>query len=359
MNPFTLPSNLINNYYPLKRIHPKLIRQILLLALILLFGGLIVDSMIPYISGVLGALTLYVILRKWMFKLLDRGWKRTWASMLLIFIASVCICIPLAGAVLMLSFEIGNLADKSEQVISALKEQVFIFEKYLGYEVSSAIDPEQTSSWVSDYFSGFASGTVNVFISLGVLLFILYYMLKSPRNMKDSIMQYIPLSNKTLLILGKEVDHVVRSNAIAIPLVALAQGIIALIGFFIFDVDNPLFWFIIVTIGSMIPFIGTFVGIFPVFVLSLASGNDFQAWGVLIYGLVVVGSTDNLIRLLLLQKMDSIHPLITLIGVLLGIPLFGFVGLIFGPLIVNLFLILLKIYKKEYGSKKQIKPQEA
>lgn len=314
------------------------------------------NSMLPYISGILGALTLYVILRKWMIKLLERGWKRSWASILLIFLAFIGICIPLAGAVLMLGFEIGNLADKSEQVITAFKQQVFIMEKYLGYEVSTAIDPEQSSTWISEYLSGFASGTVNVFISLGVLLFILYYMLKSPRELKDSIMEYIPLSNKTILILGKEIDHVVRSNAIAIPLVAVAQGIIALIGFFIFGIENPLFWFVIVTIGSMVPFVGTFLGIFPVFILTLASGNDFQAWGILLYGLVVVGSTDNLIRLFLLQKLDSTHPLITLIGVIVGIPLFGFVGLIFGPLIIHLFLVVVKMYKKKYGVQKANKP---
>lgn len=49
-------------------------------------------------------------------------------------------------------------------------------------------------------------------------------------------------------------------------------------------------------VGSMIPFIGTLVGILPVFILTLASGNDVQAWGgILIYGLIVVGSTDNII----------------------------------------------------------------
>ena len=81
----------------------------------------------------------------------------------------------------------------------------------------------------------------------------------------------------------------------------------------------------------------------------MASGNDFQAWGILLYGILVVGMTDNLIRLFVLKKLDSIHPLITLIGVLIGIPLFGFVGLIFGPLIISLFLIIVKIYKQQYG----------
>lgn len=314
--------------------------------------------MLPYISGVLGALTLYVILRKWMKKLHKTGLGKRWSAITLILLATVGICIPLSGAIYMLGFKIGNLADKSEQVISAFKEQVFVLEKYLDYDVSNTIDPQQASGWVTENLSGFASSTLNVVISLGVLLIILYYMLISPKEIRDSLMEYIPLSNKTLVTLGNEIDKVVRSNAIAIPLVALAQGIIALIGFYLFDIDNPWFWFVIVTIGSMIPFIGTFIGIFPVFVLSLASGNDFQAWGILIYGLVVVGSTDNLIRLLLLQKLDSIHPLITLIGVLLGIPLFGFVGLIFGPLIVNLFLILLKVYKGQYGVKKADKARQ-
>lgn len=336
----------------MNRIHHKLIRQVIILTLIIFLGGLIIKYMLPYISGVLGALTLYVILRKWMLKLLKKGLQRTWAALLLIFISLIVIFLPLTGAAFMLGAEVGNLADKSEEVTKALKEQVFQLEKYFEYDVSSAIDPKQASGWLTENLQGFASGTFTLLISLGILVFILYYMLKSPKKLKDSLLEYLPLGNKTLVILGKEIDSVVRSNAIAIPLVAIAQGIIALIGFFIFGIDNPLFWFVIVTIGSMIPFIGTFIGIFPVFILSLASGDEFQAWGILLYGILVVGMTDNLIRLVVLKKLDSTHPLITLIGVLVGLPLFGFVGLIFGPLILSLFLIIVKIYKKEYGIQK-------
>lgn len=342
----------------MKKINHKVLRQLIILSLIIFLGGLIIKYMLPYISGVLGALTLYVVLRKWMLKLINKGVKRMWAAMLLIFIAFIGIFIPLTGAGFMLSSELGNLADKSEQVTKAFKDQLFQVEKYIDYDVSSTIDPKQASGWLTDNMQGFASGTFNVFISLGILLFLLYYMLKSPKQLKDSLLEYIPLSNKNLVTLGKEIDNVVRSNAIAIPLVALAQGIIALIGFYIFGVDNPLFWFVIVTIGSMIPFIGTFIGIFPVFVLSLASGDEFQAWGILLYGILVVGMTDNLIRLFVLKSLDSTHPLITLIGVLIGIPLFGFVGLIFGPLIINLFLIIVKIYKKQYGIQKSSKQEE-
>lgn len=342
----------------MKKINHKILRQLIILSLIIFLGGLIIKYMLPYISGVLGALTLYVVLRKWMLKLINKGIKRMWAAMLLIFASLVGIFIPLTAAGFMLSSELSNLADKSEQVTKAFKDQLFQVEKYIEYDISSTIDPKQASGWLTDNMQGFASGTFNVFISLGILLFLLYYMLKSPKQLKESLLEYIPLSNKNLMTLGKEIDSVVRSNAIAIPLVALAQGVIALIGFYIFGVDNPLFWFVIVTIGSMIPFIGTFIGIFPVFVLSLASGEDFQAWGILLYGILVVGMTDNVIRLFVLKQLDSTHPLITLIGVLIGIPLFGFVGLIFGPLIINLFLIIVKIYKQQYGIQKSTKQNE-
>lgn len=342
----------------MKKINHKILRQLIILSLIIFLGGLIIKYMLPYISGVLGALTLYVVLRKWMLKLINKGIKRMWAAMLLIFASLVGIFIPLTAAGFMLSSELSNLADKSEQVTKAFKDQLFQVEKYVEYDISSTIDPKQASGWLTDNMQGFASGTFNVFISLGILLFLLYYMLKSPKQLKESLLEYIPLSNKNLMTLGMEIDSVVRSNAIAIPLVALAQGIIALIGFYIFGVDNPLFWFVIVTIGSMIPFIGTFIGIFPVFVLSLANGEDFQAWGILLYGILVVGMTDNVIRLFVLKQLDSTHPLITLIGVLIGIPLFGFVGLIFGPLIINLFLIIVKIYKQQYGIQKSTKQNE-
>ena len=108
----------------------------------------------------------------------------------------------------------------------------------------------------------------------------------------------------------------------------------------------------------MIPFVGTLIGILPVFILSLSTGNNFQAWGILIYGIVVVGSTDNIIRLFVLKKLDNVHPMITLIGVIVGVPLFGFIGLIFGPLLISLFLIVLRIYRNEYGSSSEISSEK-
>jgi predicted PurR-regulated permease PerM len=149
--------------------------------------------------------------------------------------------------------------------------------------------------------------------------------------------------------IGNQAFQKVRANAIGIPLVALFQGFIALIGFWIFGVPNPWFWFVITAVGSVLPFVGTAIGVVPVCIILFAEGSTVAGIGMLIYGFVVVGSSDNLIRLFVLKKMADEHPLITLIGVIIGVPLFGFIGLIFGPLLISLFLLVVKIYKEEYG----------
>ena len=335
----------------MKSIDQNIIRQFFVLLLIVMIGGLIFWEMVPYLSGVLGAITIYVLFRNWMANLIKRGWHPNLAAALIMLISFVLILVPVGGLVLMLGSKVSSAVDKSQSVIEAVKQQMFYLEKMVDYDFTSQIDPSGASSWLADSLQGFAGGTFNIFISIAIMYFLLFYMLTNRKELRESLFEYVPISKINLQVIGAEVQSMVRSNALGIPLVAVAQGIVALIGFFIFGIPNPFFWFVIVAVGSMIPFIGTLIGIIPVFILSISNGNDFQAWGILIYGFVVVGSTDNLIRLYVLQKLDNVHPLITLIGVIIGVPLFGFIGLIFGPLLISLFLIVVRIYKKEYAER--------
>lgn len=333
-----------------KVIPPKTIRQVFVLLLIVLFAFLIFKELIPYLSGVLGAITFYVILRKWMVYLVKKKWNPHFAAIFLMLFSFISILLPVAGIVLMLGGKVGEAVENSEKIAKVVKTKMKWLEDNYSFDLSSRVNTEELSTWISENLENFAGGTFNIFIAIGLMYFLLYYMLTNRNELRASLYEYIPISEENLKIIGSESQAMVRSNAIGIPLVAIAQGIIALIGFLIFGIKDPFFWFIIVTIGSMIPFIGTLVGILPVFILTLSTGNNFAAWGILIYGLVIVGSTDNIIRLFVLKKLDNVHPLITLIGVIVGVPLFGFIGLIFGPLLISLFLVVVRIYKKEFGA---------
>lgn len=332
------------------KLKPSLVRQIFVLLLILFLSVLIFREVVPYLSGVLGAVTLYVIMKGWQKKLVTRGWKPALAAGLLMTGSIIGILVPVTLIAIMLTSKIGKAVANSERVLSALKDQLNNAEEYIGYNVSESIDTSAVTGWLSSNLQNLAGGTFDAFIAIGIMYFMLYYMLINQKEMRHSLIDYIPLGKDNIRVIGDESDQLVRSNALGIPLVAIVQGVIALIGYLIFGVPDPFFWFVITAIGSMIPFIGTAIGVLPAVILLFAQGNDFQAIALLIYGLVVVGSTDNIIRLYVLEKLASVHPLITLFGVIVGVPLFGFIGLIFGPLLVSLFLLILKIYKKEYGN---------
>lgn len=330
-------------------INPTIIRQIFTLLLITILGGLIFREMMPYLSGVLGAITIYVLLRRPMAKLVKRGWSPVMAASLLMFLSFIVILVPIAGAIIMLSNRIGKATDNAKDVLDVVKGHLKGWEDKFGLQVTQNFEGSEFGAKLTENLTLLAGSAFNSFIAISIMYFLLYYMLTNRRLFRETLMQYIPISKENLKLLGDEVQEMVRSNALGIPLVAIAQGVVALIGFLIFGVESPFFWAVVVAIGSMIPFIGNFLGTIPVFILTLANGDTAQAWGVLIYAIVVVGLTDNVVRLYILQRLDNVHPLITLLGVIIGIPLFGFIGLVFGPLLISLFLLVVRIYKKEYS----------
>ncbi|HET8810662.1 MAG TPA: AI-2E family transporter [Flavobacteriaceae bacterium] len=331
------------------KLQPVLVRQIFILLLILLIGILIFKEMTPYLGGVLGAITLYVLFKNWMGRLLQKGWNRNLAAGLLMLVSFIGILLPIAGIVLLLGSKIGKAVNNSEKIIQIVKNQVQTIENSYGYDISTKINTSEITSWISTNLQNLAGGTFEAFIAIGIMYFMLYYMLINRKQLRTAMDDYIPIDHENLELIGRESTSMVKANAIGIPLVAICQGVAALIGFLIFDVPNPFFWFAITTIGAMVPFVGTLLGIVPVTILLFAQGHNAQAISIFVYGFIIVGGIDNLLRIYVLKKLDNVHPLITLLGVVVGVPLFGFIGLIFGPLLISLFMLIVKIYKKEYG----------
>lgn len=140
----------------------------------------------------------------------------------------------------------------------------------------------------------------------------------------------------------------VRSNAIGIPLLAVIQGVISLGGYWLCDAPNPYLTALLTAFASIIPLVGTALIWVPVSVYFLIMGEWVNALILLGYGGIIISQCDNLIRFILQKKMANIHPLITIFGVVAGLPIFGFMGIIFGPLLVSLFLLFLDMFRKEY-----------
>ncbi|GGF70000.1 AI-2E family transporter [Wenyingzhuangia marina] len=337
----------------MKLIPSNVIRQLFILLSISLIGSLIFINLTAYLSGILGAITLFVILKKYMEKLVEKNWTVNISSFTLMFISFITILLPVLGVFFMLGNKLKKASENSEQIIENIKNKLNEIEQYVGIDIASNINTSEVSKSLSENIQNLIGGTFNTLMSIAIMYILLYFMLINYNKINKVIYSYIPFKKKNYELLNQEITSMIKANALGIPLVAIAQGIVALVGFLIFNIDNSFFWAVIVTIGSMIPFIGSMLGIIPVFLIAYSNGETFNAWAVLAYGVILVGATDNLIRLFILKQLDDAHPLITLFGVIIGIPLFGFIGLIFGPLLMNLFFILVRIYKSEYGNDSQ------
>lgn len=334
----------------MKYIPSNTIRQTFILAIIILLLVLIFKETIPYLPGILGAFTFYVILKKPMAWLVARNWHPYLAVGVLLLASFIAILLPVMAVVLMLSSKLKKVMANSPDIMGTFKKYFQKIGDFIDFDLGAQIDFKAISEWASTHLGGFAGGTFNTLVAIGLMYFMLYYMLVNQRALRECLFDYIPIAKNNLEQIGNAVRQMVLANALGIPLVSIAQGIVALIGFYGFGIENPMFWALIVAIGSMIPFVGSALGTVPVFIISLSQGNTFAAWGMLLYAFIIIGATDNLIRMYVLKKLDNVHPLITLMGILVGIPLFGFIGLIFGPLLISLFLLVVKIYRDQYAN---------
>jgi predicted PurR-regulated permease PerM len=211
---------------------------------------------------------------------------------------------------------------------------------------------EQIQREFLSLLSGVLNTTYSVAANLFMAFFLLFFMLGNARTMEKSIVNYMPFQNDSLTAVKQEIHQMILSNAVGIPLVMLAQGGAAALIYLIFGVQNVVFWGFLTGLFGLLPFIGTAFVWVPLGVFLIVSGDMVGGIGILALGALVITNIDNLLRFILMKQMADTHPLITILGVIIGIPLFGFMGIIFGPLLISIFLLLLKLYRIEYFEKK-------
>src|SRR5690606_7491024 len=158
----------------MKSIDPGIIRQIFVLLLILAIAYVLVGQMAPYLSGVLGTITLYVILTRPLRWLVGKGMRLKWATVLLMFVSFITILLPVVGAIFMLGNKLGRAVKNSKKVGSALKLQVQDLEGRLGINFLPDTDSMNVSDWLSKNLEGLAGGTFYTVISIAIMYFLLY-----------------------------------------------------------------------------------------------------------------------------------------------------------------------------------------
>jgi predicted PurR-regulated permease PerM len=325
------------------------IRQIILLIIILLIAFLIVKELYGFLPGFLGAITFYIIGRNGYFNLVEqKKWKKGWTAMLFIIGFLLIIGLPLYYAIRLVTPKVGAIFSRSEELMAGVKALSERVSAFTGMEILTDQNLATIQSGLTDFIPTFLNSTANILMNLLVMVFVLFFILVSGKEMEKGIHSFLPLSEKSIDELGKETVHMVRANAIGIPLISIIQGITAMIGYWIFGLKDWVMWGFLTGIFAFFPIVGTMLIWLPLVIYLYSQGLNWQATGLLIYSLIVTGNIDYLARITLMKKIGDVHPLVTIFGVIVGLKLFGFMGFIFGPLIFSYLIILVRIYSFEF-----------
>lgn len=330
------------------------VRQVFFIILILLLGILLFQELSSFLPALLGAITLYILLHNWMFYLTEKKkWPTGWTTFLLMLFSLIVILLPVGLLVNMLSSKVSYAIEHSNQLVEALKTVVSNIEEKYSVTIASDENINKLGNAITQSLPKILGATFNTLTTIFFMYFILYFMLVNGRKMENTLFEYIPLRDENVGRLSKEVHVMVKSNAIGIPLIAFAQGVVALVGYLIIGIKEPFFWFGVTCIAAMLPVIGAALAYIPITIILFANGDNTRGIIMLIFGFGIIGTVDNVLRFTLLKRLGNVHPLTTVFGVIVGLSLFGFIGLIFGPLLISMFMLLLKIYSSEFITKQR------
>lgn len=327
------------------------LRQIVLLLIIILLAFLLLQQLYIFLPGFLGAITMYILFRDSYYGLtLKKKWNKTGTALLFILGSLVIIALPIY-------FSINLITNKASVVLSnptglmadAKIVGQKIYEK-IGIQLLSEDNFATAQKKLTTIVPAILNSSANILSNFAILFFLLYFLLQNGRQVEKFFDKFIPLKEENIDLLGNETKNMVKANAIGIPVLAIIQGIIAAIGYSIFGIKDWGLWAFLTGVFSMVPIVGTAIIWIPLTLYLYAIDKSSAALGLLIYSAVLITNVDYVARLTILKRLMDVHPLVTIFGVIVGIGLFGFWGVIFGPLLISYFIILVKIYINEFGA---------
>ncbi len=327
------------------------ITQIIVLVLILLIAILLIKQLFIFLPGILGAITLYILSRSYYFQLIyKKKWKKGITALLFIMGFILIIALPVYLTVSLVSPKVNEVIANQDKIVQSVESAAQIISAKTGTEILSSENIKAAAKKISAFVPSLLSSTAATLANLFMLFFLLYFLYVGGADMEKRLNKFIPLKPQNVNILVGETKMMIKANALGIPIICIVQGIAATIGYAIFGISDWALWGFLTGIFSFFPFVGTMIIWVPLCLYMYAQGQVLPCVGLAIYSVVVTGNVDYIARISFMKRMGDVHPLITVLGVIVGLNIFGFIGLIFGPLLISYFLILVKIYANEFSN---------
>ena len=340
----------------------KMAFLVLLLVLFVAFFGIIKPFILPVLFAILVAVICHPIYQMF-FKLLKN--KRYVAALFSTIFTITCVIVPLG---IVVAIVISNLADVVSFIISQIQagqvaENLDKLNLWISAQLAkySSILPQDfnlrevllnvltgVSKIVYQYSPKFLTvtfGVVGEFILTVIFSFVFF---AEGGRIYHNILSLLPLEERHKAILASDVRGVITGTFLGMIATSIAQGFLIGIGFWIAGIPNPLVWGLVAIGITLVPVIGGPLAYVPASIAMFFDGHTGSGTFLLIYGVGVVSTIDNLIKPLIMRGKVNVHPILLAIGIIGGGLWLGPSGVIIGPLVVVLMMTMLKIYQREF-----------
>jgi len=214
------------------------------------------------------------------------------------------------------------------------------------YLSSSAVT---VSQWLGQEALQFGRNTVSFTLRMGLMLYLAFFLMRDGDRLTEWIRRAIPLdAERNQLLFGKFVE-VTRATVKGNLLVAIIQGALGGLIFYILGITAPILWAVVMAFLSLIPAIGASLVWIPIAIYLYATGDLLSATILIGYGAVVIGLADNVLRPILVGRDTKLPDYIVLFSTLGGVALVGINGFVVGPLIAALFLAFWTTFIRDFS----------
>jgi len=321
----------------------------LLIAAIVIALFIIWPFLIPILTAAVLAYLFYPV-----YKAINRKTKKKNLSAFVVTIIIIAVIVIPTGIIL---YKVGREASTS---YLRMKQIVYTgFEECKTGAICSFLKRPQTRyyfeqglSKITDYLTesayNFILSIPRRLLDVLIIFFTAFFLLRDGAYLVEKLRRYTPLRKKQEEHIFRQLKEVTRSVIYGFFLMAIIEGVLAAVAFWIAGMTSPVLWAGVVAILAFIPFIGATAVWVPAAVISLLFGET-SAFAIIVVGGIIISSIDTFVKPRVVGKKAKVHPILIFIGLLGGLKLFGVVGIIFGPLILALVFTFIEMYRKEKG----------
>ncbi len=299
----------------------------------------------PLLGGIFGAAIFYVLFKPIYLRVL-RGTKNEMLSAMFVVVLSIALIMIPLGYLMYVAVEeavhlLGDPDGLISQLLPLLPDEGTMVEFVEGHIQSVA-------AFVQGAMEFLLNSTVSIALNVVVLYLLFYYALTRHREAAETVKGVLPFSSKNSEELMREFTHVIRTTVIGNGAASIALGLLLSAGLVGLGSQHFFFWALVGTIMAFIPIVGIQLIWIPMGIYYIALGDYFSAAAILVWGALLSYVVDGYVRQGVQRKVGELHPLFSLIGLIIGITYFGIIGIIIGPLILAIFVLLARMFREEY-----------